>query len=143
MKTEQANLPLAAAGVLLLLIAAAHLAALFVGPAAFDYMDAPQLGDAVRGGAWWPVPLTVVVTAVFGAFAAVAFSGAGLIRPLPMLDRALLVVGGVFTVRGVGVVYFTWLVIADSPRAIPQEIGFSLVALLVGALVLIGWRSRR
>ncbi len=40
------------------------------------------------------------VAAVFAAWAAYAFSGAGLLRPLPLLRLGVWIIGGIYTLRG-------------------------------------------
>lgn len=131
------------AGYATTLLALVHVAAMLVGPAAFDYLDAPDLARLIEQGSWLPYAATTLVTAVLLGFAAYAFSGAGVLRPLPRVVPMLTIVGGIFTIRGLGVVWFVYLQLAADPRANPREIVFSLVALAVGVLFLAGRRAPR
>jgi hypothetical protein len=142
MPTPRHKLALLMAGTATVAIALVHVFAIFIGPDAFEYLDAALLAEKLREG--WVLPvvlLTLAVVAVLSGFALYAFSAAGVVRPLPMLLPALAAIGGIFTVRGLGVVYFAYLVAVGSPDAIPREIGFSLVSLAVGVLFLWGRRG--
>jgi len=77
----------------------------------------------------------VVILAVWGLY---AFSGAGLIRKLPYLRPGLIVIAAIYTLRGACVIpEVIWAAI--SPKAVPpQEIIFSLAALLIGITYLAG-----
>ena len=132
---------LVSAGVLIVMIAIVHLAAIVIGPSAFVYLDAAELAVMIEQGSSLPTVLTLAVTAVLGVFALYAFSGAGLVQRLPQLHAGLLVIGAIFTFRGLGVFWFGYLVLAGAPNAIPREIGFSLLSLVLGLLVLAGRRG--
>ncbi len=130
------------AGGLLVFIVLVHVAAIFIGPEAFDYLDAAELAEAMRSGdSAMPITLTMLVSAVFALFAAYALSGGGALRKLPRLRSVLLVIAGIFTLRGLGVLWFAYLVLIDSPEAIPREIGFSLLSLALGVLIFLGRRD--
>jgi hypothetical protein len=131
------------AGVATLLIALVHVGALFVGPDALAYLDAPDLAVMMRAGSPIPIVATLGAAVVFLLFSAYGFAGAGVLRPLPKLRVALAAIGGIFVLRGLGIIWFTYLVVVGSPDAIPREIGFSAVALAVGVLFLIGRRGCR
>lgn len=132
---------LLAAGLATIAIALVHVVALFIGPKALAYLDAPDLAEMMERGSPVPVIATGGVIVVMLTFAAYAFAGAGVLRPLPKLSLALAVIGAIFVVRGLGVAWFSYLLIVGSPDAIPREIGFSLVSLVVGLLYLSGRRA--
>jgi hypothetical protein len=130
------------AGAMVLIIALVHLAAIFIGAPAFEYLDAPELAEAMREGRTTiPIALTSAVIVVMLVFGVYTLSGAGLIRPLPRLRMMLGIIGGIFVLRGLAVIWFVYLVVSDSPDAIPREIHFSLVSLAIGVLVLLGRRK--
>ncbi len=129
---------LVAAGAIVL-FALVHLVAMFIGPEAFDYLDAPDLAERMRHGAFLlPIGLTSAIIVGLLVFAAYTLAGAGVIRPLPRLRGVLLTTEVSFTRRGLGVIWFSYLLIVDSPDAIPREVGFSLVSLSLGILILMG-----
>jgi hypothetical protein len=135
------NPALLIAGVLTLLIALVHVVAIFISPAAFDYLDAAPLARMLEQGSVLPIVATAGVIGVLTVWGLFALSGTGVIRPLPGLRPALLMAGAVFTFRGLGVIWFTWLLLSGSLDSIPREIGFSLVSLGVGLLFLHGRRT--
>jgi len=132
------SLWLTAAGACSLVIALAHLGAIAIGPAAWRFMQAPELAEQAQRGAWLrPVALTLAVTAVFVAWGAYAWSGAGRLPRLPLLRPALVAIAAVYTLRGALVVYQARHLFP--PDGYPARfIVFSLVALAVGALHVAG-----
>src|SRR5688500_14079697 len=91
---------LTAAAVLCFAISLLHAAMIFMGPDAYRYFGAPQLARAEARGYAYPDQMAAGLVLVFAAFGAYALSGAGRIRRLPLLRVALVLVGAVFTVRG-------------------------------------------
>ena len=90
----------------------------------------------------------LVMAAVFGLCGLYAFSGAGSFRRLPLLRLGLIVIGGVYTWRGI-VVFPLLLVLLGYIQApvqlLPQALASSAVALGIGVLYLAGtignWRN--
>lgn len=122
-----------------------HVAIVVVGPSAYRYFGAGEAmaAQAQRGS---PVPgiVTGLIAAVFFLFGLYGFSGAGLIRRLPALDKVLAAIGAIFTLRGVLVfplaasvaLHLRW-------KATPKDALFSLVSLLIGIGYLAGYLLRR
>mgnify|MGYP001215118449 CR=1 FL=1 len=114
------------------IIAIVHIIAIFIGAAAYRYLDAPELAVMAENGSWVPAILTCIVTLFFVLFSAYALSEIGLIRPLPFRKKVIPAIGLIYTLRGLGIIWFIYLVVIDSEHAIPREIGFSLVSLIAG-----------
>jgi hypothetical protein len=132
---------LTAAAALCFGIALLHAAMIFMDPHAYGYFGAPQLGRAKAAGYAYPDLMTAGLVLVFGAFGAYALSGAGRIRRLPLLPVALVLIGAVFTGRGLAL--FPQLVqLAAGTGAPPRMAVFSLVSLITGVAFLAGTRSR-
>lgn len=55
-------------------------------------------------GHWYPTVLTLGIAAILGTWALYAWSGAGLIRRLPLLRPALCVITGVYLFRALAFV---------------------------------------
>lgn len=132
-------------GSLSVAIALLHIAIIFGGAPAYRFFGAgEELAELAAAGSVLPALLTLSLAGIFTLWGLYAFSGAGLIRPLPLLRLGLAVIAGIYTLRGIGFVpQVFWL--ATSPQAVaPQEIAFSLVSLLVGIAYLVGtissWR---
>jgi hypothetical protein len=123
-------------------IALLHAAAIFLGPGAYAYLGAPELGRAEAAGSAVPDLMTAVLVVVFGAFGAYALSGAGRVRRLPLLRVGLAAIGAVFTLRGLAVFVEIAQLGAGGP---PRMIVFSLVSLITGVAFLAGtlprWRA--
>ncbi len=68
--------------------------------------------------------------ALFLAFAAYGFSGARLIRPLPLLKGALVTIAVVYAVRGLAIIpQIVWF--ADFPVTRGRDVAFSGVSVLL------------
>lgn len=138
---------LTAAAALCFGIALLHAAMIFMGPEAYAYFGAPQLGRAEARGYAYPDLMTAGLVLVFAAFGAYALSGAGRIRRLPLLAVALVVIGAVFTLRGLALVPELAGLASGAGSVPPRMAVFSLVSLMTGVAFLAGtlprWRSLR
>ena len=110
------------------------------GPHAYRFFGAPEQfaafvahepGRVAVGG--------IVLAAIFGTFAAYAFSGAGLIRPLPWLLGALRVIGSVYLVRG-SLFLLQLGELNESGLSRPRDVAYSLCSLAIGFAYLFGSR---
>ena len=77
---------------------------LVVGPDAYSFFGGPGLARQAESGSWQPALMTLVLTWLFVVFAAYGLSGAGVIRRLPLLAGVLLLIGGLYTFRGLSIV---------------------------------------
>jgi hypothetical protein len=94
---------LIAGGTLTAIAAVAHLACIFIGAPAYRFMGAGErMARAVEAGQRRPTLVTLAIAAVLLAWALYAFSGAGMIGPLPLTPFVLPAVSGVFLARAVG-----------------------------------------
>lgn len=121
-----------------------HAAIIFMGPDAYAYFGAPQLGRAEARGSVIPDVETAVLVLIFAAFGAYALSGAGRVRRLPLLRVGLALIGAVFTLRGL--VLFVELARMASGAPVPPRMAvFSLVSLITGIAFVAGtiprWRA--
>src|SRR4249920_843267 len=79
-----------------------HLAIIFGGPDWYQFFGAPPaLVQMARDGQPRAAISCVAIASVLFAFSVYAFSGAGLIRNLPMLRTSLFLIGGGLLVRGI------------------------------------------
>ena len=118
-------------------IAILHLAIIFLGPEAYTWFGAPDLGALEAQGSRTPDLLTLVLVAVFALFGLYALSGAGVIRRLPLLAVGLIAIGTIFTLRGLGVIP-DLLQLARGAAVPARQIVFSLVSLAIGLFYLMG-----
>jgi hypothetical protein len=133
---------LTAAAALCFGIALLHLAIIFMGPYAYGYVGVPKLGRAEAAGSMVPDLMSAGLVLVFAGFGAYALSGAGRIRRLPLLPVALVLIGAVFTVRGL-VLFPQLAALAAGTGTRPRLAVFSLVSLVTGVAFLAGIRARR
>lgn len=87
-------------GVLSAVAAFAHLACIAIGPQAYRFMGAGErMARAVEAGETKPTVVTLVIASVLLVWALYAFSGAGVVGPLPFTSLALLAISLVYLVR--------------------------------------------
>ncbi len=98
-----ANYWLIASGILSSLAALLHLAVIIGGQAWYRFFGAGErMARLAESGSPQPAIITLIIVAVLAAWAAYAFSGAGLIRRLPLLRTALVVISAIYLARGIG-----------------------------------------
>jgi hypothetical protein len=129
---------LVAAGIGSAIVSAAHLAAIFIGPRAYVFLGAPQLAPMAAQGSPLPALATGLLVIIFGLWSIYAFSGAGLIRELPLLRVALLLVGLAYTVRGL-LVCLDLVIWLQGRHPAPRMVAFSAISLVLGILYGVGW----
>ena len=133
-------------GILSLAVALVHVIIIFIGAPAYRYFSAGEdMAKAAELGSVFPAVLTLVLAAVFAIWGFYGLSGAGIIRRLPLLKIALILIGAIYTIRGVAVFLQLFQIVTSSAEVAPREIMFSLVSLVIGLAYLIGtvtsWRS--
>ena len=86
-----------------------------------------------------PALVTGVLVVMFATWAAYAFSGAGLVAPLPRLRTVLLLVGLVYTARGLVVVSQAFLWLSAGAAGVPvRHVAFSAASLAIGLAYVVG-----
>jgi heme/copper-type cytochrome/quinol oxidase subunit 3 len=135
---------LIAGGCLSLAAALVHVATIFGGPDWYRFFGAGEpIARAAERGSWVPAAMTSVIAATLGLWAAYAFAAAGLMRRLPLMRTALVVISTIYLARGL-------LVLA--PSAFDQSdlspafmLWSSLIVLVLGVTYAIGtalaWRA--
>ena len=89
-----------------------------------------------------PALITAALTVGFGVWAALAFSGAGVLRRLPFLRTGLIMIGLIYTLRGFLLgPQVVWLFSAHGAVVPPRHLVFSAAALLTGLAYLVGTRQ--
>jgi hypothetical protein len=126
-------------GVLNLGVALAHVAIPFFGAPAYRYFGAgEEMATWAEQGSPLPGAITFGLAIVFAVFGLYAFSAAGAIRRLPLLTPGVLAVGSIYTLRGsLGVP--ASILMPDKSTPLAASVAFSLVALAIGLLYLVGW----
>ncbi len=126
-------------GILSFAVALLHVVIIFIGASAYRYFGAgEEMATAAESGSAFPAVLTFVLVAVFTIWGFYGLSGAGVVRRLPLLKIALILIGAVYTLRGVAVFQQLFQIATSSAEVTPREIVFSLVSLVIGLAYLIG-----
>ncbi len=126
-------------GIFSIAIAILHIAIVFGGAPAYRYFGAgEEMAQMASSGSVLPALVTSFIAVIFSVWGLYAFSGARVIRRLPLLQIGLVVIASIFTLRGIGVIpQVAWMI--NSPQLIPpQDVIFSLGSLLVGIVYSVG-----
>lgn len=93
------------AGVMSSLAALLHIGVIIGGPAWYRFFGAgEQMVSMAENGSLYPAIVTFFIALILSIWALYAFSGAGLMRRLPFLRPALIIIAGIYLVRGLGIV---------------------------------------
>lgn len=96
---------LIAAGVLSTIASMLHVAVIAGGPTWYRFFGAGEaMAQAAEKGSLVPALVTLAIALVLLVWALYAFSGAGLVRRLPLLRTALVLITAVYLLRGVALV---------------------------------------
>ncbi|MBN2147775.1 MAG: hypothetical protein JW726_10320 [Anaerolineales bacterium] len=126
-------------GLLNIAIAILHLVVIFIGALAYRYFDAgEQMAVWAETGSPIPAVVTLGLSVIFVICALYAFSAAGNFRKLPFLRLGVLLIGAIYTLRGLLFIPAALVSLADPALQLSKEMTFSAVAFIVGILYLIG-----
>ena len=102
--------PLIFAGLLSLIASALHLAIIIGGPQWYRFFGAGEkMATLAEQGSWYPTVITSCIALILFIWGLFAFSGAGLITRLPLLKTGLVIITGIYLLRGVGGYILTML----------------------------------
>lgn len=138
----QRNNWLVAGGILSALAALLHLAVIAGGPDWYRFVGAgEEMAQAAERGSPMPALVTVAIAALLGVWALYAFSGAGLIRRLPLLRTALVAITAVYMLRALALLPLVVL----RPRLVDTfAVVSSLIVLVYGLAYAVGtWKAWR
>lgn len=130
---------LIAGGWLSLAASLLHVACIFGGPDWYRFFGAGEaMAQAAERGSWTPPVMTLGIAALLALWAWYAFAGAGVVRRLPLMRTALVLISVIYLLRGLALVP-----IAFTPAAqTPFNIWSSLIVLGYGLCYAIGtWRA--
>lgn len=116
-----------------------HLGCIIGGPDWYRFFGAGErmAGLAARGH-WYPPTITSVIAVGLMLWAAYAFSGAGLLRRLPLLRTGLIVISAIYLARGLLIVP----ILIEPPARTAFNIWSSLIVLGYGTVYAVGtWRA--
>lgn len=119
-------------------IALFHIGILLAGPPGYRYFGAPSLAVQVERGSWVPPMMCIAVAAILTVWGLYALSGAGRIRPLPLLRTVIAFIGAIYFLRGLlGIPQAIWILQGRNVAPF-RYLFFSLVSGVTGVLYLAG-----
>ena len=133
---------LMAGGVLSAAASVLHLAVIAGGPDWYRFFGAGEgMARAAERGSPTPALITVGIAAILAVWALYAFSGAGLIRRLPLLRTGLVTITSIYMLRGL--LLFPSLIL--KPELVDAfAVWSSLIVLAYGIAYLVGtWTAWR
>ncbi len=133
------NIPLLFGGVMSILAALLHIAIILGGSEWYRFFGAgQQMVILAEQGSWIPTVSTSGIFAVLFIWGIYAFSGSGLIKKLPLLKPALVIISAIYLIRGFLIIP-AWII---KPELIDSLlIWSSLVCLIVGTAYAVGTRQ--
>lgn len=130
------SISLVLAGLFVLAASLAHLACIVIGAKAYRLMGAGErMARAVEAGRIKPTLVTLAIAGVLLVWALYAFSGAGLLPPLPLTKPALSLISAVFLARAIA---FPWLRPSFPENSTTFWLVSSGICLVIGLLYAVG-----
>ncbi len=126
-------------GICSIFVALLHIAIIIGGPEWYRFFGAGEtLAKLAEQGSWIPVLVTFGIIGILFIWGLYAFSGAGLIKKLPLLKLALVSISIIYIVRGVAL--FPVLII-EQEAVDSLLIWSSLASLIIGVAYAIGTKQ--
>ena len=120
-----------------------HVGVIIGGPNWYRFFGAGEdMASAAELGSAFPAAVTFGIAIILSIWAAYAFAGAGLIRRLPLMRTALVLISAVYLARGV--ILVPMLVLYPHARVAvgPFEIWSSVIVLVYGITYAVGtWQA--
>lgn len=122
-------------GWLSMIAALLHVACIFGGGDWYRFFGAgEEMARADEAGSWTPAIMTAGIAIILAIWGAYAFSGAGLIRRLPLIRTALVIISAIYLARGL----FIIPIVAVAAMRTPFNIWSSLIVLAYGLVYAVG-----
>lgn len=134
---DHRNIWLTTGGWLSIVAALLHVGCIVGGGDWYRFFGAgEEMARADEAGHWMPAIMTSGIALILAIWAAYAFSGAGLIRRLPLIRTALVIISGIYLLRGL----FLIPILIEPAMRSPFNIWSSLIVLGYGIAYAIGTR---
>ncbi len=123
-------------GVLTGIVALLHVVIIFGGPPWYRFFGAGErMAQLAARGSYSPAIVTATIATVFSVWTLYALSGAGVIRRLPFLRLALLLIAAIYLARGVLGVPVVLFVDDPYTRQLRDRTTFMIVSSAISALL--------
>ena len=118
------------AGICSIVISILHIAIIIGGADWYRFFGAgEEMAVMAESSSLYPASLTMVIAIVFGLWGSYALSGAGLIRKLPLIKLALVLISSVYLLRGLAGIPLIMFI--DHPYF--EELNSSMTFMLVSS----------
>ena len=122
-----------------------HIGCIIGGPDCYRFFGAgEEMAVMAEQGSMTPTLLTLGIAAILAIWAAYAFSGAGLLRRLPLLRTGLVVISAIYLLRGLALIP---ALVINGANVMPFILWSSLIVLVYGIAYAVGtwtaWSSLR
>ncbi len=124
-------------GIANIAIAILHIIIIFIGPNGYVYFGAPEPGLRAAQGSPLPAIATTIMALLFLIFGLYAFSAAGVIRRLWIVQYVNMAIGLIYIVRGLFLIPMLFNLGQFTSEPLRYYI-FSAVAMIIGILYLAG-----
>ena len=133
------NRYLVAGGILSAIAALLHLGCILFGALWYRFFGAGErMAQMAAAGHWYPAVAALMIAGILSVWSLYAFSGAGVIRRLPLLRWVLCAITGIYLLRGIGFI----AIVANFPgNSAMFWIVSSAICLAIGIVHLIGVRK--
>lgn len=140
----QKNIYLISAAACCFAASIAHIAITIGGPDWYRFFGAgEEMAQMAASGEVYPVVVTLMIAVVLAIWGLYALSGAGVVRRLPLLKLALVVIAFIFCARGVVGILMPF--VSHDPYVIAVGTTFwivsSIICLMIGGLFVVGARK--
>lgn len=113
-----------------------HIGCIIGGPDWYRFFGAgEEMAVMAEQGSMTPTLLTLGIAAILAIWAAYAFSGAGLLRRLPLLRTGLVVISAIYLLRGLALIP---ALVINGASVMPFILWSSLVVLAYGIAYAVG-----
>jgi len=117
-----------------------HIGCIIGGPDWYRFFGAGEvMATAAERGEIYPALITLAIAALLAIWAAYAFAGAGVIRRLPLMRTALVLISAIYLLRGLALVP---LLVAGKDPLDGFALWSSLIVLVYGIAYAVGtWKA--
>ncbi|MCL1050581.1 hypothetical protein L2755_13220 [Shewanella abyssi] len=128
------------AGVFNAIAALMHIGCIYFGAPWYRFFGAgEQMAVMAERGSLQPTIITSAIVVVFFIWSVYAFSAAGVISRLPLLQLVLIVIGTIYLIRGIAGLFFIGNTMG---RSADFWLWSSVICLVVGLIHLIGLKQQ-
>jgi hypothetical protein len=138
----RASVVLIAAALITFAIALLHVFIIGIGAPAYLYFGAANMAQLAAQSSWIPALVTSFATMVLVLFGLYALAGAGVVSSLPFAQVGVILIGVLFTLRGLVIVLDVVRLTQGASYPLRQTV-FSAVSLGLGLLYLAGAVGRQ